>query len=57
MDMYVKEGLLYTDDHEAAEVIGVTPLEDYKILVVFETGEKIVLLRLLLKLKPVFYAL
>ena len=37
--MYVKEGLLVTDDGYLPETISVIPLEDYKIRVEFETGE------------------
>ena len=38
--MYVKSGVLMTDDHDMARVVAVAPLEDYKILVEFCTAEK-----------------
>ena len=40
--MYIKEGLLYRDDHDLAGTVAVEPLEDYKIKVEFCTGEKVI---------------
>jgi len=40
--LYVKEGLLLEEEDEIARVVNVTPLKDYRILVEFRTGEKVI---------------
>jgi len=40
--LYVKEGLLFEDEQQPASAISVVPLENYRILVEFYTGEKVI---------------
>lgn len=38
--MYINKGVLITDDHDMARAVSIIPLEDYRILVEFCSGEK-----------------